>query len=68
MNEIEAIVIESLPNALYKVVASDGKEYGAYVAGKLRMNKINILVGDKVRVILDKYHGKNTNRIVWRYK
>ena len=64
--EIEAQIIESLPNALYKVVSSDGKEYLAYIAGKMRMNKIRVLVGDKVRVKLDPYKGKTTNRIIRR--
>jgi translation initiation factor IF-1 len=63
--EIEAQVIESLPNARYKV-EHEGKEYVCYVAGKMRMNKIAVLVGDWVRVILDPYGGKETNRIIRR--
>ena len=63
--EIEAQVIESLPNGLYKVLYQ-GVEYICYMAGKLRKNKISILVGDRVRVLLDPYKGKATNRITWR--
>ena len=63
--EIEALVIESLPNGLHRILFQE-KEYICYVAGRLRKNKINILVGDRVRVILDPYKGKTTNRITWR--
>jgi translation initiation factor IF-1 len=63
--EIEARIIESLPNALYKI-EYDGKEYICHLSGKMRMNRIACLVGDRVRVVLDKYGGKTTNRITRR--
>lgn len=63
--EIEALVIESLPNGRYKVEYQD-KQYVCYLAGKVRQNKIGIMLGDRVRVTLDKYGGKDTNRITWR--
>lgn len=63
--EIEALVIETLPNGRYRV-EYQGKEYICYLAGRVRKNNISILVGDRVRVTLDPYHGKDTNRITWR--
>lgn len=63
--EIEAQVIESLPNHLYKI-EHNGKVLLCYVSGKMKMNKINVLVGDRVRVKLDPYGGKATNRIIKR--
>lgn len=63
--EIEAMVIETLPNLNYKI-EYQGKEYICYVAGKMKKAKIRVEVGDRVRVILDPYGGKNTNRITWR--
>lgn len=58
-------VIESLPNALYRVQVGD-KEVVCYLAGKMKINNIKVLVGDKVEVVLDPYGGKTTNRIVRR--
>lgn len=59
------MVTESLPNVLYRVDVG-GKEVICYLSGKMKINKIKVLVGDKVEVILDPYGGKNTNRIVRR--
>lgn len=63
--EVEALVTETLPNGRYRV-EYQGKDYICYLAGKVRQNKISIIVGDKVRIVLDKYGGKDTNRITWR--
>lgn len=60
------VVVECLPNNLYKVVLEDEKEVLCYVSGKVRVNKIRVLVGDGVEVELDPYKGKTTNRIVKR--
>ena len=51
-------VIEALPNAFFRVRLDDGKEILTYLAGKMRMYRIKVLVGDKVAVELDPYGGK----------
>ncbi len=58
-------VTEALPNTLFKV-SLDGEEGEliAYLAGKMRLNRIKVLVGDRVEVLLDSYGGKG--RIVKR--
>lgn len=67
-NNPVGIVTEILPNMLFKVEIRDtNEEVICYLAGKMRKAKINPIVGDKVEVILDPYHGKTTNRIVWRH-
>lgn len=60
----EAIVIEAMPNTLFKVQYKDGEEGIAYLAGKMRIHRIKVLVGDKVIVKKDPYGGKG--RIVKR--
>lgn len=64
--EIEALVIERLPNLLYMVKTADEKEYMCYLAGKMRLHKISVMIGDRVRVTLDPAKGKATNRITRR--
>lgn len=49
---------EALPNALFRVELENGEEILAYLAGKMRMHRIRVLVGDSVRVELDPYGGK----------
>lgn len=61
-----ARVTEVLPNAQYKIALNNGSEVLAYVAGKMKLNKIKVLVGDIVDVIIDPYGGKCTNRITRR--
>jgi translation initiation factor IF-1 len=51
-------VIESLPNALFRVQLDDGTDVLAYLAGKMRLHRIKVLVGDKVTLILDPYGGR----------
>ena len=58
------VVVEALPNTLFKVQLEDGKETLAYLAGKMRMNRIKVLVGDKVEIFMDEYGGKG--RVVKR--
>lgn len=57
-------VTEALPNAFFRVRLDDGKEILTYLAGKMRMYRIKVLVGDKVAVEIDPYGGKG--RIVRR--
>lgn len=66
MEEVEALVTERLPNLLYKVETDDKKEYICYLAGKMRLNHITVIIGDRVRVTLDPHGGKATNRITRR--
>ncbi|MCI0619870.1 translation initiation factor IF-1 [Candidatus Wolfebacteria bacterium] len=57
--ELEGVVIEALPNTLFKVQLHDGgEEVLAYLAGKMRLHRIRVLVGDRVLVVLDSYGGK----------
>ena len=52
-------VVEALPNTLFRVELNDTKEIVlAYLAGKMRMNRIRVLIGDRVEVILDPYGGR----------
>jgi len=69
--EVEGIVVENLPNARFrvkvKVEDADEIEILAHVSGKMRMNYIRILPGDRVRVELSPYD-LTKGRIVYRYK
>lgn len=56
--ETSGLIVEALPNALFKVELADKSVILAYLAGKMRINHIRILVGDKVKLILDPYGGK----------
>ena len=53
--EVEGIVSESLPNTMFKVKLENGHEVLAHISGKLRMNYIKILPGDKVKLVLSPY-------------
>ena len=65
--EIEGTVVEKLPNAMFKVELENGHQVLAHISGKLRMNYIKILPGDKVRVELSPYD-LSRGRITWRAK
>ena len=65
--EIEGGVVEKLPNAMFKVELENGHQILAHISGKLRMNYIKILPGDKVKVELSPYD-LNRGRITWRAK
>ncbi|MGB8656177.1 MAG: translation initiation factor IF-1 [Candidatus Zixiibacteriota bacterium] len=65
--QVEGKVIEPLPNALFKVELENGHQVLAHVSGKMRMNFIRILPGDKVTVELSPYD-LSRGRIVYRYK
>ena len=65
--EIEGTVVESLPNAQFRVELPNGHQLLAHISGKLRMNFIRILPGDKVTVELSPYD-LSKGRITWRTK
>ncbi len=65
--EIEGIVVEALPNTNFKVELENGHQILAHISGKLRMNYIKILPGDKVKVELSPYD-LSKGRITWRAK
>lgn len=65
--EVEGTVVEALPNAIFKVELENGHEVLAHISGKLRMNYIRILPGDKVTVELSPYD-LTRGRITWRKK
>lgn len=65
--EVEGVVVDSMPNAMFKVELENGHELLAHISGKLRMNFIRILPGDKVTVEMSPYD-LTKGRITWRTK
>ena len=65
--EVEGVVVEALPNTNFKVELENGHQILAHISGKLRMNYIKILPGDKVQVELSPYD-LSKGRITWRAK
>ena len=65
--EIEGFVVEKLPNAMFKVELENGHVVLAHISGKLRMNFIKILPGDKVTLEMSPYD-LSKGRIIWRDK
>ena len=65
--EIEGVVVEKLPNAMFKVELENGHIVIAHISGKLRMNFIKILPGDKVTLEMSPYD-LSKGRIIWRDK
>ena len=65
--QVEGTVIEPLPNAMFRVELENGHKVLAHISGKMRMNFIKILPGDKVTVELSPYD-LNRGRIIYRYK
>ncbi len=65
--EVDGTVIEPLPNAMFLVELANGHKVLAHISGKMRMNFIRILPGDKVTVELSPYDLKR-GRITYRYK
>jgi len=55
---VEGIVDEALPNTLFRVKLENGEVVLAYLAGKMRLHRIKVLVGDKVQIQLDPYGGR----------
>ena len=65
--EVEGTVLEKLPNAMFKVELENGHIVLAHISGKLRMNYIRILPGDKVTLEMSPYD-LSKGRIIWRDK
>lgn len=65
--EVEGTVVEALPNAMFQVELENGHVVHAHVSGKMRMNFIRILPGDKVTMELTPYD-LNRGRITYRFK
>jgi len=65
--EIEGTVVEPLPNAMFRVELDNGHRVLAHVSGKLKLNFIRILTGDKVRLELSPYD-LTRGRITYRLK
>ena len=63
--ECEGVVLEKLPNAMFNVELENGATILATISGRLRMNYIKILPGDKVTVVLSPYD-LTKGRITWR--
>lgn len=63
---VEGVVEESLPDLKFRVNLDDGTQIMCYTAGKMKLNKIKVLVGDRVLIELDPYGGKATNRMIRR--
>ena len=55
---VEGVVEEALPNTLFRVKVPEGDTILAYLAGKMRLHRIKVLVGDKVSLQLDPYGGR----------
>ena len=65
--EVDGTVLEKLPNAMFHVELDNGHKILAHISGKLRMNFIRIIPGDKVRVEMSPYD-LSKGRITWRDK
>ena len=65
--ELEGTVVETLPNAMFKVELENGHQILAHISGKLRMNFIKILPGDRVKIEMSPYY-LSRGRITWRSK
>ena len=65
--EVEGTVVEAMPNAMFRVEIQGGHQLLAHISGKLRMNFIRILPGDKVTLEMSPYD-LTKGRIAWRSK
>jgi len=65
--EVEGRVVEKLPNAMFSVELENGHQILAHISGKLRMNFIRIIPGDKVLIAMSPYD-LTKGRIIWRDK
>jgi len=63
--ETEGIIVEKLPNAMFRVKLNNGREIIAHISGKMRMNFIKLVVGDRVKVEISKYD-LSKGRITYR--
>ena len=55
---VQAVVLEALPNTMFRVKLEDDTVLVAYLSGNMKFNRIRVLIGDKVEVLLDEYGGK----------
>ncbi len=67
INELEGVILESLPNAMFRVELENKHEILAHISGKIRKNFIRILPGDKVKVEMTPYD-LSRGRITYRLK
>ena len=67
INQVEGIIAEALPNTMFRVKLTGGKMLLCHLSGKMRLNRIRVLPGDKVRVETTPYDD-NKGRIVYRLK
>ena len=65
--EVEGVVVEALPNAMFKIKLENGHEILGHISGKMRMHYIKILPGDKVTVEISPYD-LSRGRIIYRKK
>ncbi|MDH5185652.1 MAG: translation initiation factor IF-1 [bacterium] len=65
--QLEGTIVESLPNAMFRVELENGHRVLAHISGKMRMNFIRILPGDRVTVEFSPYD-LNRGRIIYRFK
>ena len=65
--EVEGVIVDALPNAIFKVKLDNGYEIIAHISGKLRMHNIRVLPGDRVNLELSPYD-LTKGRITWRNK
>ncbi len=65
--EVEGVVIEALPNAMFKVKIDEEHDILTTLSGRIRMNFVRIVPGDKVRVVLSPYD-LTRGRIIWRVR
>jgi translation initiation factor IF-1 len=65
--EVEGVVVEALPNAMFRVKIDDDHEVLTTLSGRIRMNFVRIVPGDKVLVVLSPYD-LTRGRITWRVK
>ena len=65
--EVEGVVTEALPNTLFRVRLDDGRIVLAHLSGRMRMNYIRILPGDRVKLEMTPYD-ETKGRIIYRYK
>jgi translation initiation factor IF-1 len=65
--KVDGVILETLPNATFRVKLENGHEVHAHISGKMRMNFIRILPGDKVTIELSPYD-LTRGRITYRYK
>ena len=58
LTTVTGVVQEALPNTMFRVLLEDGSVLISYLSGKMKFNRIRVLIGDKVEVLLDEYGGK----------